>query len=269
MDDPLPGLAGRVAAAMCLVVLSDATPARAGASQWVEAEGGRVRLVTKGAPEADGRLRGALQIDLQPGWKTYWRDPGDAGVPPTLDVVGTNASVEAIDFPAPVRHHDGDYSWAGYERPVALPVTFHVDAAETSGTIEASAFLGICETICVPVKADLVVAINGDATHDGDVDAAFAALPAPADAHFGVTPLETAGDTTVLKVTAPAGATVTDLFLAGSDGYVFATPERSERDGSTVFTVQVARPDTKPSGPGLRYTLVTSAGSVEGLLPYL
>ena len=45
-----------------------------------------MRLVTTGSRDADGRLEGILDIELKPGWKTYWRDPGDAGVPPTIDV---------------------------------------------------------------------------------------------------------------------------------------------------------------------------------------
>ena len=65
-----------------------ACPALASSSDWYEAEGGRVRLVTSGAADENGVIEGALEIDLKPGWKTYWRDPGDAGVPPTLDRFG-------------------------------------------------------------------------------------------------------------------------------------------------------------------------------------
>ncbi len=60
-------------------------PARrriASSSDWFETEGARIRLVTTGKPAADGKLKGMLDIELKPGWKTYWRDPGDAGVPP-------------------------------------------------------------------------------------------------------------------------------------------------------------------------------------------
>src|SRR5688500_18454149 len=52
--------------------------AHASSSEWFEMEGARIRLVTASKPDADGRLRGILDIELKPGWKTYWRDPGDA-----------------------------------------------------------------------------------------------------------------------------------------------------------------------------------------------
>ena len=61
-------------------------PAFASATDWLEVNGGRVRLVTSGLPDSSGLLNGALEIDLEPGWKTYWRDPGDAGVPPQIDI---------------------------------------------------------------------------------------------------------------------------------------------------------------------------------------
>src|SRR5262245_43732610 len=81
-----------------------ASPALASSSDWHEADGGRVRLLTSGRPDEHGVLRGALEIDLKPGWKTYWLDPGDAGVPPSLDVSGSrNVSTAELQFPAPHR----------------------------------------------------------------------------------------------------------------------------------------------------------------------
>ncbi|RUX21351.1 hypothetical protein EOA27_06205, partial [Mesorhizobium sp. M2A.F.Ca.ET.037.01.1.1] len=64
-------------------------PAEASSSIWYNSEGGKVRLVTTGKPDEAGKIRGVLDIALKPGWKTYWRDPGDAGVPPQLDISGS------------------------------------------------------------------------------------------------------------------------------------------------------------------------------------
>ncbi len=62
-------------------------------------------------------------------------------------------------------------------------------------------------------------------------------------------------------------ATLEDLEWA--DGYVFGTPERHIEGGKAVFTVKLLeRPDTKPAGKGLPYTLTSAAGAVEGFLPY-
>lgn len=79
-------------------VMTAASPALAASSDWVETPGGKVRVVLE-ENKHTGELRGALQIDLNPGWKTYWRNPGDAGVPPQLNIEGNSSA--RIDFPAP------------------------------------------------------------------------------------------------------------------------------------------------------------------------
>ena len=85
-----------------------------------------------------------------------------------------------IDFPAPQRHDEGDFQWAGYDYPVALPVTFSFKPGSGSSPIEADVFLGVCETICVPVQAKFSVdpaSDPDDPLDEAGVTAAFAALP--------------------------------------------------------------------------------------------
>ncbi|MEM9732538.1 MAG: hypothetical protein AAF903_03505 [Pseudomonadota bacterium] len=58
------------------------TAAHGASSQWFETEGAKIRLV--GLPSADGKMIDAgLQIELEEGWKTYWKSPGASGLPPT------------------------------------------------------------------------------------------------------------------------------------------------------------------------------------------
>jgi DsbC/DsbD-like thiol-disulfide interchange protein len=260
-------------ASAALLTLLAGAPVYASSSEWFEAEGARIRLVTAGKPDAQGKLNGILDIELKPGWKTYWRDPGDAGVPPTIDVSANPDSASVVlDFPAPQRHDEGDFKWAGYDYPVALPVTFTLKDPAGSAAIDAAVFLGVCETICVPVQAKLAVDTADDPDNPDDaaaVAAAFTKIPPAATAEFGVKPAEKAGDTkAVLAATFPGNADSAELFISGEDGYVFSTPVREERDGKTFFSVEVTRPDETPAGPGLHYTLVTNAGAVNGLLPY-
>ncbi len=73
------------------LLASLALPAIASNSDWTETPGGRVRVVLEDNgtnKAASHERRGALQIELQPGWKTYWRNPGDAGVPPQINIEG-------------------------------------------------------------------------------------------------------------------------------------------------------------------------------------
>jgi DsbC/DsbD-like thiol-disulfide interchange protein len=247
--------------------------AQASSSNWVDSEGGRVRLVTTGKADAEGRLQGVLDIALKPGWKTYWRDPGDSGVPPQLDVSGSaNVSGAAMSFPAPRRHDDGYGQWSGYDHPVALPITFTLTDPDKKTTITADIFLGVCETICIPVQARLTVEPDADpdnAADAQDVQAAVAALPGKASADFGVKPLAGDHETLVVEAKVPGDAAAADFFIAGTDDYMFGPPAREKKDGGLVFTVPILdRPSSTPTGSGLHYTLTGSGGAVEGLLPY-
>ena len=260
-------------ASALLFALLAAAPALASSSEWFETDGARIRLVTTGKADADGRLTGILDIDLKPGWKTYWRDPGDAGVPPYVDVAAsTNIAGAELDFPAPQRHDEGDFKWAGYDFPVALPVTFTLKTPGEPAIIDADVFLGVCETICIPVKTKLTLDPASDPDNPDDaaaVSAAQAALPEPEQPDFGVKVVSNPGDTTVvLEASFPGDPASAELFIAGDEGYTFTTPEKIEKDGKTLFSVEVGLPARRGTGPGLHYTLVTDKGSVSGLLPY-
>ena len=260
-------------ASALLFALLAAGPALASSSEWFETDGARVRLVTTGKADPDGRLTGILDIDLKPGWKTYWRDPGDAGVPPYVDVAAsTNVAGAELDFPAPQRHDEGDFKWAGYDFPVALPVTFTLKTPGEPAIINADIFLGVCETVCIPVKTKLTLDPASDPDNPDDaaaVSAAQAALPKPEQPDFGVKVVSDPGDTTVvLEASFPGDPATAELFIAGDGDYTFTAPKKIERDGKTLFSVEAGRPAQRGRGAGLHYTLVTDNGSVSGLLPY-
>ncbi|ESY73342.1 hypothetical protein NKJ90_28105 [Mesorhizobium sp. M0051] len=253
--------------------LATALPAVASSSAWYNSEGGKVRLVTSGQPDDAGRIQGVLDIALKPGWKTYWRDPGDAGVPPQLDIsASTNITDAALSFPAPQRHDDGYGKWAGYNRPVSLPVTFTLATPNQPAVIDADIFLGICETICIPVQTRLIVDPASDPDNAEDaalVKASFSGLPAPARSDFGIKVLPGDHETLIVEASLPGDPDAADFFVAGERDYMFGAPARSEKDGKLIFTVPILdRPSATPTDGGLHYTLTSSVGAVEGLLPF-
>src|SRR4029079_15266315 len=115
----------------------------------------------------------------------------DAGVPPSLDVSGSrNVATADMQFPAPQRFDDGDVVWAGYKGPVTFAVSFTLADRAAPTAVDAKVFLGICETICVPLQANLHVDPSSDPDNPDDagtVQAAFDALPGPEQPDFGVT----------------------------------------------------------------------------------
>lgn len=256
------------AAILALAMLAAPPAATAGASDWVEAEGGRVRLILA-TPLPDKPIRAALEIELSPGWKTYWRDPGDAGVPPTVAAIpGSPFQIGELRFPAPERMDDGFSIWAGYSRSVTLP--FEVTGG-LNGDLTVDAFLGICETICVPLKARLT--IDGDTLREDDpaatqaVEAAFAALPGAPGEGQGVELLEAGEKHLTVKVTPPAESMDTpELFVAGEGGVMLGTP--SARDaGAGIYDVPIVARPRKGHGPvSLPYVVVTGASVFSGNL---
>ncbi|MBU4527748.1 MAG: hypothetical protein KUA43_12065 [Hoeflea sp.] len=226
------------------------TPALSLDSGWAETEGGRMRLVVDPAPRADGTITGVLEIDLDPGWKTYWRDPGGAGIPPMLDVSQSKGiSLEKMQYPPPVRIDDGYAIWAGYTASVKFPLTFERTAAG-SASIHALVFVGICEKICVPFQAEFEIDLpEGTGTDDAaraSIREAFDRLPEPAGADFNVEQAALAADGGQLEISArlpqfrPSGVTP-DVFVAGPTGFAFAQPKLvAEVGGSIRWSVDIA-----------------------------
>lgn len=149
---------------------------------WVSADKVRVRLVAT-TPVVDGTMDGAIEIELAPGWKTYWRTPGDAGVPPRFDFsASTNAEAGTVEFPAPERYDDGYAASNVYRDRVVLPVRFTIADPARPVTLDVKMDIGICEEICIPVHLATSLDVGGE---DGDraasalVAMARAALPGP------------------------------------------------------------------------------------------
>lgn len=259
----------RLSALFLTLALTSPGAAHASATDWVEVLGGRVRLVTAGAPNAEGELQGALDVELEPGWKTYWRDPGDTGVPPQLDLTKSrNVVAGELQFPPPQRIDDGFSVWSGYKHPVAFPITFKLQKSGQPAEIEADVFLGICETICIPVQAAFKLdplSAPDDPDDASFVSAAYAALPAPASPDFGAVALSSNDKELLVMATLPGSSDSAELFIAGENGYMFGTPRRAERDGKTLFSVPIVAKPASSSGD-FHYTLAGPSGAVQGTL---
>lgn len=241
----------------------------AASSDWHDLQGAALRLVTDDKPNENGILRGALEIALKPGWKTYWRDPGPAGVAPTISVAvnGTPVNLE-IDFPQPLRVDDGYSIWAGYKAPVTLAVNIQIPP-ETARPeqLDAHVFLGLCETICIPAQAEFSLQLPSDisnAENQRVIDTAFAQLPQRASKDTLLVRQETP-DAIVFEAAPFADNTIQDLFVAGTDDLVLGTPEMIvSSTNQTVFNVPVVYRAKNAANQVLAYTLVTDNQTLSG-----
>lgn len=253
-----------------LAALAIAFQAHAGSSEWTKTPGGSVRLVIDNPlPHAD-EVRGVVQIDLDPGWKTYWREPGDAGVPPELSITGsTNVKNAVLGFPAPHRFDDGGTHWAGYKKPVSLPITLTLIEPGKPARLKGHAFLGICETICIPVTAEFDVPIDNspsDALSRAMISTAFEQLPGKTKMNFGANSASRSGDVIKLVVDLPADDPDTDVFVAGNGSVAFGMAKLEKRDSNqAVFSVPVTSGKHEKSMV-LNYTLVQGKQAVAGTI---
>lgn len=151
-----------------LLVLALPAAACAAETGWQEvAPQVSVRLISSGEVGPDGRMLVGLEIDMPENTKTYWRVPGETGIPTELDISGSQGVRDpSILWPYPtVETHDGyvDYVYYG---PTVLPVEVTVEGA--AAHLELEALLGICSDICIPVTAVLSLPLAGRAPDVGN-----------------------------------------------------------------------------------------------------
>lgn len=223
----------------------------------ISMDGATLRLVAE-APAADaGEVRAALLVDLEPGWKTYWLDPGEAGIPLRLDLsTSENLRVAETAFPLPHRTHDPSGNSNVYAQPFAIALTLQRPAPDESARIDLGLTLGLCRDICIPAAARLSLDITGANAADARLVAyAFDSLPEPSTGAAGIQAARLADDGKTIEVEALAQSdrptAQTDLFLAGPDGWFFGPPAAPERSGRRlVFRVPVtAHPKSAGTAP--------------------
>ncbi|MEI8396810.1 MAG: protein-disulfide reductase DsbD domain-containing protein [Rhodospirillaceae bacterium] len=224
-----------------------------------------------------------LEIRLKPGWKTYWRSPGDAGLPPRIDWSGSvNLAGTEIAWPAPVRFTLFGLETFGYVGEVVLPITARRTGTDRPLELRAGVDLLVCHDICVPARFDLSLNVPaGPAAPSADAEQiARYARTVPGngrDSGLSVTVAQDlGGNPPVLKLEADARDpfATPDLFLEGGSPdspLIFKAPEvRLERGGRhlTARLVLVpaggaAEPVRSLIGRPLPVTLVDGTRSVE------
>jgi DsbC/DsbD-like thiol-disulfide interchange protein len=252
---------GALAAALSLVLAgAPAFAADAFSTGWALAAKSQARLISG----VDG-LAG-FEIALAPGAITYWRDPGDAGLPPTLDFSTSDnvASVEP-EFPAPKRIKEADGGEAfGYDGSVVFPLRVKPRDPTKPATLKLNANFAVCEKVCVPAKAHLELKLTAatGSPHASAIDAALAAVPRrvkPED--FGA--LEALGADSWRLCSAHEDGLPRDLFVEAPEGWWLKTAPTTN-EGRDCFTLTIGdRPKDAALPVTLRLTLTGGAAAVE------
>jgi DsbC/DsbD-like thiol-disulfide interchange protein len=163
-----------VCAALGLWLLSGVDTAR---SQAVVTKGDTLIQVSllPGRAEADGARMAGLVFDVVPGWKTYWRNPGAAGIPPRFDWSrSSNLGSAEIFWPQPKIFESFGMTTLGYSGRTVLPVRFLPERPDKPMEIGLDLFLGVCREICVLVDTSVDASIAPDAPENGGAQVAAA-----------------------------------------------------------------------------------------------
>src|SRR6201991_2124231 len=191
------------------------------ASPWQRDAHSAVRLLA--GSRSGGVLLGGLAFQLQSGWKTYWRTPGDSGVPPRFDFSKSD-NVEAVTvmWPAPLKFDDGAGGHSiGYHDQVVLPLRIVPKSADKPVTLRAEINYAVCEKLCIPVEASIELPFSSVAsTEDAALFAALDTVPKPANIGdpnpLTIRDVKRDGKSTVLvDVDAPPDAKEVNLFVEG------------------------------------------------------
>lgn len=180
------------------------------ASAWSNDTRSSVRLVAGSNAKGAALLHAGIEMKLLPGWHTYWRYPGDSGVPPRFDFSASdNLKTAKVLFPAPQVHTDEAGSTIGYEGSVVFPVDVTPTDPTKPVTLKLKTDYAVCDKLCVPAEGTAALTIApGASSEDAAVKAAEARVPKRvSDAAAGLTARRvTGGAKPLVMVDLPAPA---------------------------------------------------------------
>jgi DsbC/DsbD-like thiol-disulfide interchange protein len=243
------------------------------ASPWQKNSHSALRLLA--GSRSGPVLLGGIAIQLDPGWKTYWRTSGDSGVPPRFDFAKSD-NVEAVTvlWPAPMKFDDGAGGISlGYHNQVVLPLRIVAKIADKPVTLRADINYAVCEKICIPVEANAELAFASVAsTEDSVLFAALDTVPKPASVGdpnpLTIRDVIREGKSTVLVDVLSPDARTVNLFVEGpTPDWALPVPKLLEHSPPGVkrfaFQLEGVPPGVSPEGAALKLTLVGGDRSYE------
>jgi DsbC/DsbD-like thiol-disulfide interchange protein len=258
----------------CLAAATFASQARAAdASAWADDSRSAIRLVAGSNKAGDQKLRAGIEIKLQPGWKTYWRYPGDSGVPPRFDFSGSDNLARAkVLYPAPHLFTDESGNSLGYKDAVIFPLQVTARQPGKPVRLRVKLDYAVCEKLCIPAEGRAELTLDaGDSANDAALAAAEAMVPKPVEAaEAGLSARRvTNAAKPLVDVDLPASGKPTALFVEGPSAE-WALPIPVPAQGAPAgrlhfgFELDGLPPGVDPKGPfELTFTVVEGGHAIE------
>lgn len=237
-----------------------------------------IRIISGGTSPENGppALRAGVEIRLAPGWKTYWRYPGDSGVPPHFDFTKSeNVKSVQLAWPAPERFTDVDGSFIGYRDNVLFPLSIEPKDAAKPAILRLTLDYAICEKVCIPVQARSELTIKAGATAGSEIAEAQKTVPRAqplgADAALSLKAIHRDNAAkparVLLDIAAPAGRPLAVFAEGPSADWALPVPDKV--DGAPAgqqrfaFALDGLPPGADASGATLKVTAVAGTDAIE------
>lgn len=226
-------------------ILSPAGSLNAAASDSFSNPAVEARLITaeNGVTPGATSLSAGLQLQLGENWKTYWRSPGEVGIPPSVDWSGSqNVAEVSFLWPAPERFTAFGIENFGYHNEVVFPLRITLSNVGAPVRLNARVTLLTCSTVCVPQDFTLSLALPNASGIDaaaGQLIAAYAAR-VPDDGTLSGITIESANldaKMTALTLTARSEQPFAepDVFPELGEGTAFGKPDIRLADGNRLL----------------------------------
>lgn len=269
--------------AICAPLTVSPASADEHASSWAFGHKSRARLiagpVAAGEAKRGGEIIAGVDIRLDPGWKTYWRNPGESGVPPYFDWTGSkNVKRVTVLYPSPHRFVEPYGQSIGYKRGVVFPVRVVPKDAGKPLALKLTLSYGVCKDLCIPAQASLTLAYRDRPKRDGlyseMVEKSLASVPRPQAGRASlpkfervVARLEGDAPSLAIDVRFAPRAEGKDVFVEGPEGTYLAMPKRVGKvaGGLDRYIVSLKGVDVgaELKQREIRLTAVSSAGQSE------
>lgn len=209
--------------------------------------------LTGDAYTGDGWMTG-VRIELDDGWKTYWRMPGEAGIPPEFTWTSSVPAQIDVRYPLPGRYEDASGETVGYKHEVILPVLVKAGDA-TSLTLDLDLFFAVCKDICIPASAK-ASKVFGPAARDPDgsreVERWMQQVPLPGEIVTDASVAVEAGKPVLhLSLAEPAE----DIFIETDTAAYFRRPQMVSDGMRASLVIDNVKDPRELEGAHLRITL--------------
>ena len=221
----------------------------------------------------NGAHMAAMDLALAPGWKTYCRSPGDAGIPPSFDWSGSeNVKSVRIHWPTPTVFETNGMQTIGYHDRLLLPIEVTPIDLSLPVRLAVTVDLGVCDEICLPANLALSADLLPPGAPDERIQMALTMQAIPAG-EAGVTQVSCSIDpikdglrlTARMQLPDPGNSEVVAFETA--DPAVWVAEAVTQREGGELVTMtELVPPNGAPFAldrSGVVMTILSQGGAVE------